>query len=219
MGAHGCGDLQGPAYRRYTGTAVGCARVARPCPRLSLEGDGKTTDLPPQARAADISAQRAKLEVEARLHEWRAFSASVGYWNFSDDNRRQALQLAWREGLWIRPRYRLSGRIDLYASNNSRVNAAYFNPRSDRSASLSLTGAWRTYRWYERDFVQELSFSGGAYWQESFGTESISGFEYAHRWSLDDRFYLRYGIGRTLRHYDGQQSGRSYLTLDMDWRF
>jgi len=183
------------------------------------EADTKTLDLPLQARQADIDAKRAHLEVEARIHDTRSFVVALTGLDFSDDNRRRAAQFVWREGLLVRPRYALFGRVDFYASRNSRENAPYFNPSRDWSAGLSLTGAWRIYRFYERELVQELTLSAGNYWQKGFGSGATWGIEYAHRWQLNDAFYLRYGLGRTLHPYDGQQSGRNYLTLDLDWRF
>jgi len=181
--------------------------------------DSRTQEVPLQARQAGIDARQAMLEVEARIHESRTFAALVKGWDFSDDNRRMAYQLAWREGLVVRPRWWLDSRVDLYASHNSREGAPYFNPSSDRSASLSLTGALRTWRWYEREFVQELTLSAGSYWQEDFGSGGTWGMEYAHRWQLDGRFYLRYALGRTTQPYDGAPSRRNYVTLDLDWRF
>jgi len=186
---------------------------------LALMGDTRSQEIPLQARQAGIDARHATVEVEARVHESRAFGALVKGWDFSDDNRRMAYQVSWREGLLVRPRYWIGSRVDLYASHNSRDDAPYFNPSKDRSAGLSLTGGLRTWRWYEREFVQELTLSAGSYWQEDFGSGGTWGMEYAHRWQLDDCFYLRYAVGRTTQPYDGAPSRRSYLTLDMDWRF
>lgn len=186
---------------------------------VAASADTRTQDVPLQARQAGIDARQALLEIEARIHESRAFAALVKASDFSDDNDRLALQLSWREGWVVRPRWWLSSRVDLYTSHNSRDDAPYFNPSKDRSASLSLTGGLRTWRWYEREFVQELTVSGGSYWQEDFGSGGTWGLEYAHRWQLDDRFYLRYALGRTTQPYDGAPSRRNYVTLDLDWRF
>lgn len=186
---------------------------------IAVEGDSRSMEIPLQARGAGVDAKRAQLGLEARLHESRAFALETAAMDFTDGNTRQTVLLSWREGWLTRPRYWLSSRMDLYGSRNSEEGAPYFNPASDYAASASLTGAWRTYRWYERAFVQELTLSAGRYWQQSFASGPTWGLEYAHVWELDERFYLRYGIGRTLHPYDGQQSGRSYLTLDLDWRF
>lgn len=186
---------------------------------VAVAGDTRTMDIPLQARAARIDARKLQVEVEARVHESRAFAAALGGLNFSDDNERRYLQLSWREGWITRPSWWFNSRVDLYTSRNTRDDAPYFNPDSDWSAALSITGAWRTYRWYEREFVQELTLTAGRYWQENFGSGPLWGIEYAHRWQLNDAFYLRYALGRSLHPYDGDQSGRNYLALDMDWRF
>lgn len=186
---------------------------------LSASADTRTADIPLQARLARIDARKLHVEIEARVHESRTFAAALGGLNFSDDNERRYAQLSWQEGWITRPSWWINSRVDVYASRNTRDDAPYFNPSSDWSAALSLTGAWRTYRWYEREFVQELTLSAGNYWQENFGSGPLWGIEYAHRWQLNDAFYLRYALGRSLHPYDGEQSGRNYLTLDMDWRF
>lgn len=185
----------------------------------SLEGDTRAADVPLQAARAGIDLRRAAVELNARLSESRALGARLSAGEFSDGNQRLSAQLDWREQWWTRPRHWLTSHLELYTSHNSHEGAPYFNPRSDYSASLSVTAAWRTWRWYERDFVQELTLSGGRYWQSDFASGPLWGIEYAHRWDLDERLYLRYGVGRTLRPYDGAQSGRGYLVLDLDWRF
>jgi uncharacterized protein involved in copper resistance len=50
-------------------------------------------------------------------------------------------------------------------------------------------------------------------------SNAIEAIEYTHRWELDRNLSLRYGIGRSLRPYDGVSEGRTFGTLVMLWRF
>jgi len=48
---------------------------------------------------------------------------------------------------------------------------------------------------------------------------NITGIEYTHRWELGRNLSLRYGIGRSLRPYDGVREIRNFGSLSLLWRF
>ena len=70
-----------------------------------------------------------------------------------------------------------------------------------------------------RAFRQRLALTVGSYWQEGFGSGGIQAIEYVHRWELDRDLSLRYGIGRSLRPYDGEREARNFASLVLLWRF
>ena len=43
--------------------------------------------------------------------------------------------------------------------------------------------------------------------------------EYSHRYELERDLSVRYGIGRSLRPYDGEREARSFGQLSVLWRF
>ncbi len=97
--------------------------------------------------------------------------------------------------------------------------AGQASPVNDRS--LWLTGAVEQLVWrdYDRAFRQRLALTVGSYWQEGFGSGGIQAIEYVHRWELDRDLSLRYGIGRSLRPYDGEREARNFASLVLLWRF
>jgi biofilm PGA synthesis protein PgaA len=106
------------------------------------------------------------------------------------------------------------------ASHNTLdKGVAYFNPEDDQS--LWLTAAVENLAWrsYERSFRQRLALTGGRYWQRHYGSGSIETIEYSHRWELERDLSVRYGIGRSLRPYDGEREARSFGQLSVLWRF
>lgn len=182
--------------------------------------DTLTNEIPLQAVRAGVTAKRAGFGVEWRAHESRRLSLGGAYSDFSDGNARSAVNLAWFERWLSGPRWTFETTLGGDASHNSLgYAAAYFNPTNDRS--LWLTGAVEQLVWrdYDRAFRHRLALTAGSYWQESFGAGGIQAIEYTHRWELDRDLSLRYGIGRSLRPYDGEREARNFASLVLLWRF
>jgi len=187
---------------------------------LSLAGslEIQSNAVPMQARLAGISGNRVAMEANYRVHESRSFQATVGATEFSDDNRRDTLSGGWTERWYSGPRLKLDSNVGAYFSHNSREGAPYFNPRSDAAYTGSLIGEWLTWREYSRAFRQRLTATAGVYTQEGFATGPIWGGRYEHAWDWTERFSFRYGVGRLLHPYDGRQTGRNYVNVELDWR-
>ncbi len=179
----------------------------------------QSNSIPLQARRAHITARRFGLEVEYRAHESRSIALSAGWLAFSDDNERRNLAGRWRERLFTSPKLKLDGSTGVYASWNSLEGVPYFNPKRDTTLSGTLSADWVTWRRYSRAFSQQLNLTGGRYWQSGYSAHPVWAVEYAHQWRWDHDLYLRYSIGRLLHPYDGDQTGRNYITFDFDWRF
>lgn len=188
--------------------------------QFSASADTLTNDIPLQAVRAGITAQRAGVGVEWRQDESRRLSFGGTYADFSDGNERSGVNAAWFERWLSGPRWMAETTLGADASHNSLgAAAAYFNPVNDRS--LWLTGAVEQLVWrdYDRAFRQRLALTVGSYWQEGFGSGGIQAIEYVHRWELDRDLSLRYGIGRSLRPYDGEREARNFASLVLLWRF
>ena len=72
---------------------------------------------------------------------------------------------------------------------------------------------------YDYSFRQRLALTVGNYWQSGFGNGDTEAIEYHQRWELGRAISLRYGIGRSLRPYDGEREARNFATLTLLWRF
>jgi biofilm PGA synthesis protein PgaA len=186
---------------------------------LELLGSSVSNKVPMQAWLANVRANEASATGRYAVHESRSFAVGVTRLGFSDGNDRTSYWGSWFERWVSEPRWRLESTASLGASRNSLDAAAYFNPESDLSATVEVAGEWLTWRRYERSFRQRLGASFGRYQQQGFGDGAFYGITYEHIWEFDRRLNLRYGIGRLLRPYDGERSGRTFGSIMLDWRF
>ena len=142
--------------------------------------------------------------------------------DFSDGNQRRIARFAFAERVVDRPHLDVTLRPELYASSNTRLDAPYFNPQSDRSAALAVDIEHVIWRFYDRSFGQRLVLTGGAYWQENYGTGAIGAARYEQVWRNDPWTEVRYGVEVNRRIYDGaarerlrpvRQPGAAVLTM------
>ncbi len=114
---------------------------------------------PLQASLAGIDAHRVFGEIDWRASESQCAAAlSYEQFNFSDGNRRDIARTHWTERLIAGPVYRLELTGALYASRNSQIGGAYFNPTRDFSPMVEVTNEWLQWRHYTRSFRHRLSF-------------------------------------------------------------
>lgn len=186
---------------------------------LELLGSSVSSNVPMQAWRAGVRANEAGLVARYAVHESRRFALGFARMAFSDGNDRDGYLGSWFERWVSTPRWRLESTASLGASRNSLAGAPYFNPASDLTATVELAGEWLAWRRYERSFRHRLATTLGRYDQQGFGAGSIVGVSYEHVWELDRRLYLRYGIGRSLRPYDGERTGRTSGSVTLDGRF
>ncbi|HMM50383.1 MAG TPA: poly-beta-1,6 N-acetyl-D-glucosamine export porin PgaA [Burkholderiaceae bacterium] len=202
-----------------TGLEASAARQFGDHWSVELLGSTVSANLPMQAWRAGVRANEAAATVRYAVNESRSFAAGANRLGFSDGNDRTAGWASWFERWTSTPRWRFETTAWLGASRNSLDGAPYFNPASDTTASVEAAAEWLTWRRYERSFRQRLAATVGSYSQEDFGSGAVLGLSYEHVWEFDRRLYLRYGIGRLLRPYDGERSGRSFATLSVNGRF
>lgn len=186
---------------------------------LDAQAASVSSNLPLQAWKAGVRASEAALGARYAVNESRGFGVGLSRMDFSDDNQRDRWWASWFERWVSEPRWRLESTAAIGGSSNSLAGAPYFNPDSDLTASVEVAGEWLNWRRYERQFSQRFAVTLGSYAQEGYGSGSIVGATYEHVWELDRRLYLRYGIGRVLRPYDGERSGRSHAHVVLDGRF
>lgn len=185
--------------------------------------------LPWNPLAPHLSADRASVGVAWRWHESRRVAADLSVMDFSDGNQRTALSASWSERLLSLPRHTLDLHTNLYTSRNDDIDVAYFNPRRDVAASLTLTADSRAWRHYERSFNHRLSLTAGRYRQiatapaggahADYGWLPFHGLSYEHEWRLDDGFNLRYGVGMNRFPYDGREERNRHAFIKLEWRF
>jgi biofilm PGA synthesis protein PgaA len=179
-----------------------------------------TNQIPLRAVQSDVRASRASAGGDWQANESRKLSAGIAASNFSDGNRRSSVNAAWFERWYSSPRWMFETTLGGDASHNTLdTGASYFNPKNDHSLWLTAAVENLTWRNYERSFRQRLALTGGRYWQEYYPSGSIEAIEYGHRWELERDLSVRYGIGRSLRPYDGEREARTFANLNVLWRF
>ena len=186
---------------------------------LTMVSASVSSNVPLQAWNAGVRAGELGLGARYAVNESRSFGAGLSRLDFSDGNDRDQWWLSWFERWVSEPRWRVESTASLGGSENSLAGVAYFNPGGDLTASVELAGEWLNWRRYERQFRQRVALTLGRYAQEGFGSGSIMGASYEHVWELDRRLYLRYGVGRSLRPYDGERTGRTVARVELEGRF
>jgi biofilm PGA synthesis protein PgaA len=183
--------------------------------------ENKSLLAPVMAHADGVTARNIQVGGEYRWHESRNVRLNINQMNFSDGNRRNAVDAFWTEGLLTSATYILDSTIEYYASRNSSQSAQinYFNPVSDRQIGITFRNEWLQFRRYEKSLKHVLSIGLGNYAQENYAANSVEIVQYELRYSPGDRLQMHFGIGRTLHPYDGVRDSTDALTFGADWRF
>ncbi|HEV8238239.1 MAG TPA: hypothetical protein VGS57_02595 [Thermoanaerobaculia bacterium] len=177
--------------------------------------NGSWRDLPVRARAGGLVADTADLAVRyTPSARWNA-GAGAGHSLVSDGNvRRWArfdAQLLVRQG----PFYSATIGGELYASDSSRSDVAYYSPRSDRSASLVHRSQWVTANSARQRRTFAVVLTAGRYAERGFDEGTVGGVWLESAWDLIDRATVVVGAGARSQLYDGSREldPRFYVTL------
>ncbi|WP_302504225.1 poly-beta-1,6 N-acetyl-D-glucosamine export porin PgaA [Geoalkalibacter halelectricus] len=218
-------DWQGTAalsFNHSDGSDLGLALAATWQPddhwSVPLSLEKFSADTPLRALRNGVHADALGLGADYRWSELRRMGLHGRFMDFSDGNQRAILSGYLRQRLHTRPMYTLDGVVDLSTSTNKRSDVPYFSPDHDLSAVLTLDNDWQLYRRYSRAFGHRLAVSGGAYWQQDFGTRPVASLLYEHYWQTAERFYLVYGGALSRWAYDGRGETGSEYFIRLNWR-
>lgn len=172
-------------------------------------------DLPLRARALGIDADTydAGLSYTAGTR-WDA-RVGGGRSDLSDGNQRTwglaGAHLLVRQG----PVYRANFGVEVYTSQDSRSDVAYFSPSRDRSASLTHRSEWVTANAPGHRHSFSLLATVGVYDEQGFAAGPVGGLWLESDWDLSGRTTLVVGAGARSQLYDGTREldPRFYLTL------
>ena len=172
-------------------------------------------DLPLRARAGGVVADTYEAGVTYREGvTWNA-RAGVGLSDLTDGNQRRWALVASQRLVRAGPIYRASFGIELYASDSSRSDVAYYSPRRDGSASLTHRSEWVTASTPGRRHTFSLLVNLGEYSEEGFRTGATGGAWLQSDWDLGGRTGVVVGAGARSQLYDGSRETdpRVYVTL------
>ena len=187
---------------------------------LGVSAEAFSLETPLRALFSGITSDQVSARAAYRWHESRALTGVASYQPFTDGNQRLTAGLTYSERLIDIPHFDLTGRADLFTSSNTRgINAPYFNPSADLSATVGFLAEHVAWRYYEKSFVQALRVDAGLYAQQGYANDWIGIASYEHRWRFDPRTEFRYGVQLSRRVYDGQDEKSVGLIVGLRQRF
>ncbi len=215
--------LYGEASRNRQGSAEvgGAGRLdLTPGDRWSihLRGDSHSAEVPLQAARLGIDGWRLGGGFAYRANEGTRWSVVGGTLRMSDGNDRIEAYTSLEQQLARSPRARFSTLFEVYAAQNSRDDAPYYNPGQIASPAASLTWDWMPWRSYERQFLQRATVTGGAVFQEGYSGRGVFLARLEHEWDLSLQLKLRYGVEWGTPVYDDDRERRWGVNAGFGWR-
>ncbi len=187
--------------------------------RLAFSGELYSWDTPLRALLHGITADSYSMKATYRWDESRSLSGTISYLPFTDGNQRFNAGAVFTQNLINVPHFDLSATGEVFASQNNRPTAPYYNPDRDLTVDAGLLAEHMIWRRYESSWVQALSINAGVYAEAHFQPNSIATVNYEHRWHFDPFTELHYGLQLQRRVYDGSVENTAALTLGMRWKF
>jgi biofilm PGA synthesis protein PgaA len=207
------GDISQP------GASLAVAWVPSDHWRFDLGAEYFAGDTPLRAVLNNITANSGSVGVTYAWHESRSLALGVSGYDFSDGNRRAAAHLNFAQKVVDIPHLDVTLRPEIYTSTNSSSDGPYFSPKRDLSGALTCDVEHVLWRRYERSFGHRLAVTGGAYWQEDFGTSWIGSVLYEQVFQYNPWLELRWGVNRRRAVYDGAQTPSTEGFVRFNFRF
>lgn len=178
--------------------------------QVGVEADSNSMETPLRAREADIEGWSASASVDWRASESLSAYATTGLLSLDDGNRRLSLGSGVTRRVAADPHHVTDVGGDLFYQRNSEPGGPYYNPETSGSASVRIDHDWITWRRYDRAFTQHFHAAAGMGYQANFGSDPMVELRYEHRWDLNRRWAVRYGVGWSSIAYDGERERRLY---------
>lgn len=200
-------DLKGDAN---PGIAAGWSRWLGDHWRIGVEADSYSMETPLRAIDAGLKGWSASASVDWRAHESLSAYANVGLLSIDDGNRRSSLGGGVTRRVYASAHHTTDVGADFFFQNNSQPGGPYFNPEQSASTSVRVDHDWITWRDYDRAFTQHFHAAVGTGYQSGFGSDPTVALRYEHRWDLDRRWSVDYGLGWGSTTYDGDREDRLF---------
>lgn len=211
--------IQDFAMEMDDGSAFGSTTTLVLTPYTLLQGQVEfatyAEDVPLRARAEDIEATRfaASANYHTADYRWDA-SGGVAFYDFTDDNRRSAVNGSLGYAFELAPRreQRLIGSV--FHSRNTLDNTVYYNPGRD----LTLTLTYKLDLVYESSFprhVDHLYVHTGTYAQRGEVAHGIYGIRYEQDYDFNELTALTWGVALRSNVYDGNREFEANLNVSV----
>lgn len=193
-----------------TGLAAGWSQWLDDHWQFSVSADSRSMGTPLRAIDAGLTGWSARASIDWRASESLSAYATTGLLAIDDGNRRVSAGTGVTRRISAGPHHKTDLGGDLFFERNSQPGGPYFNPEHSGSASVRIDHDWITWRRYDRTFTQRFHASTGLGYQAEFGSDPQVVLRYEHRWDLNRRWAVRYGVGWTSKVYDGNRERRLY---------
>lgn len=190
------------------GVAAGWSQWLNDHWQISVEGDSYSLETPLRAKEAGLEGWSAGASVDWRASESLSAYASMNRLAIDDGNRRVLFGTGVTQRILAGPHHATNLGGDLFYQRNSEPGGPYFSPERSGSAAVRVDHDWMTWRRYDRAFVQHFHAATGTSYQADFGSDPTVEFRYEHRWDLNRRWEVRYGIGWRSMVFDGERERR-----------
>jgi biofilm PGA synthesis protein PgaA len=187
--------------------------------RFDLGAEYFAGDTPLRAVQNGITANSATFGVTYAWHESRSVAVGVSGYDFSDGNQRGQAHLNFTQKIVDIPHFDVELRPEIYGSTNTSSDGPYFSPRRDLSGSITCDATQVIWRSYERSFAHRLAVTGGAYWQDNFGSSWIGSVLYEQVFQYNPWMEVEYGVARKRAVYDGAQTPSTEGFIRLNLRF
>ena len=176
-------------------------------------------ETPLRALKNKVKADSAGLGLAWRAHESMDAALSLGAMDFDDGNTRLQVLGSFHRTLWMTAHASYDLEMEFFTSSNSRRDRPYFNPETDLSLSLSLSGSWLLYRKKRRSLRHGITIRAGDYLQKHYGGGFIGSIEYGQQIAFNDRFSLEWSAKGSWDRYDGERESSFQFVTGLNWRF
>ena len=187
--------------------------------RLAVAAEQYAWDTPLRAVLHGITADSVSASATWRWSESGELRGAVSYTPFSDGNRRLGVGLDFDQKVVALPRFDLTAGGEVYASQNNRPEAPYFNPDGDLTVMARLMAQHVLWRRYDKALTQILTVDAGLYAQAHHASDMIARVSYEHRWRFDPRLEFHYGVQLSRQVYDGDVEKTAALKVGLRGRF
>ncbi len=188
--------------------------------RFDLGAEYFAGDTPLRAVQNGITANSASFGVTYAWHESRSLAVGVSGYDFSDGNQRGQAHLNFTQKIVDIPHFDVDTatrdlRFDQHEQRRPLLQPAARSFRLDhvrcrhRSSGAATSGA----------SAHRLAVTGGAYWQDNFGSSWIGSLLYEQVFQYNPWLELEYGVVRKRAVYDGAQTPSTEGFIRLNLRF
>ncbi|WP_455204690.1 hypothetical protein [Kaarinaea lacus] len=176
-------------------------------------------DVPLRAKALRITSDRTTIFAGFHTDDYRwTWSGSTNYYDFSDGNERRNFYTDGSYAYYLE--WNLEHRVTLgwFQSHNTLDDTVYYNPKDDRSVTLTHKTSYVYDSRFERH-ADHFSIYAGNYWQRNYNSEMIYGISFQQEYGFTLHDYFSWGAQVGSAVYDAQREDETHVFITYEHKF